>query len=64
MRPSTSFLTNVKCQDASRKGIATAILQEFEKRGVQPSKIMSLGSDGVSFMTGQINGKALACSFQ
>ena len=58
MRPSTRFLTNIECDDASGKGIATSILQEFEKRGVQPSKIMSLGSDGASVMTGKINGKA------
>lgn len=56
MRPSTRFLTNVQCDDATGKGIANSILAEFSKRGVQPGKIMSLGSDGASVMTGKTNG--------
>lgn len=35
------------------KGIADAVLAEFGKRGVQPKKIMSLGSD---VMTGKEKG--------
>ena len=58
MKPSTRYLTITECQDATGKGIAPAILGEFHKRGVQPGKIMSLGSDGASVMTGKINGKA------
>ena len=36
IRPSTRFHTNIECQDATNHGIATAILHEFEKRGVYP----------------------------
>ena len=57
MKPSTRFLTNIECEDATGKGIAQAILEEFGKRGVPPSKIMSLGSDGASVMTGKKTGK-------
>ena len=42
MKPSTHFVTNIECQDATGKGIADAVLAEFGKRGVQPKKIMSL----------------------
>lgn len=56
MKPSTRFLTNVQCDDATGKGIANSILEEFHRRGVQPGKIMSLGSDGASVMTGKTNG--------
>lgn len=59
MKPSTRFLTNVECHDASGKGIADSILQEFQKRGVGPQKILSLGSDGASVMTGKKNGMPL-----
>lgn len=38
------------------KGIADAVLAEFGKRGVQAKKIMSLGSDGGSVMTGKEKG--------
>lgn len=38
------------------KGIADAVLAEFGKRGVQAKKIMSLGSDGASVMTGKEKG--------
>ena len=51
MKPSTHFVTNAECQDATVEGIAIVILTEFGKRGVQPEKIMSLGSDGASVMT-------------
>ena len=53
MKPSTHFATNIECQDATGKGIADAVLAEFGKRGVQLKKIMSLGSDGASVMTGK-----------
>jgi hypothetical protein len=56
MTPSTRFLTNIECLDATGKGIAKSIMEEFEKRGVPAEKIMSLGSDGASVMTGKING--------
>ena len=57
MKPPTRFITNIECSDASGKGIANSILQEFQKRGVGPEKIMSLGSDGASVMTEKNNGK-------
>ena len=60
MRPSTHFVTNIECQDAKGKEIADAVLAEFDKRGVQPKKIMSLGSDGASVMTGKEKGLFLS----
>ena len=55
MKPSTRFLTNIECQDATGRGIAMSILNEFNKRGVPAEKIMSFGSDGASVMTGKVN---------
>ena len=56
MKPSTHFVTNIEFQDATGKGIADAVLAKFGKRGVQPKKIMSLGSDGASVMAGKEKG--------
>ena len=38
MKPSTRFLTNIECQDATGRGIAKSILDEFNKRGVPAEK--------------------------
>jgi len=57
MTPETHFVANVECNDTSGAGIAKSILTEFEKKGVKAEKIMSLGSDGASVMTGKNNGK-------
>ena len=58
MAPKTRFVANVECQDATGSGIAKSIMNELNKRGVPNEKIMSLGSDGASVMTGKINGCA------
>ena len=62
MKPSTHFVTNIKCQDATGKGIADAMLAEFGKKGIQPKKIMSLGSDRASVMTAKEKGLFLSLS--
>ncbi len=54
--PSTYFITNIHITDATGKGITNAILQEMSGRGIDATKIMGLGSDGASVMTGQKNG--------
>ncbi|XP_067684350.1 zinc finger protein 862-like [Haliotis asinina] len=55
MVPSTHFVTNIECTDTTGKGIAREILDQLKKRGIPPEKIMSLGSDGASAMTGKYN---------
>ncbi|XP_069115977.1 zinc finger protein 862-like isoform X2 [Argopecten irradians] len=55
MKPSTMFLTNVECTDATGRGLAGEIMKELQSRGVQPGKLLSLGSDGASVMTGKHN---------
>ena len=52
MKPSTHFVTNVELKQATGEAIANVLVEEFDKRGVKPQKIMSLGSDGASVMTG------------
>ena len=56
MKPSTHYVTNIKCTDSTGVGIANEIMSEFHKRGVASEKIMSLGSDGASVMTGKQKG--------
>ncbi|KAH3701652.1 hypothetical protein DPMN_076642 [Dreissena polymorpha] len=56
MQPLTMYVNNMECNDASGKGIAAARLEEFANRGVPAQKIMSMGSDGASVMTGKHNG--------
>ncbi|XP_053396558.1 zinc finger protein 862-like [Mercenaria mercenaria] len=58
MKPSTVFINNTECKDASGKGIAAALQYELSQRGVPLEKVMSLGSDGASVMTGKKNGAA------
>lgn len=58
MTPKTKFIANVECGDATGSGIAKSIMNELNKRGVPNEKIMSLGSDGASVMTGKTNGCA------
>ena len=63
MKPSTLHVNNMECTDATGKGIAASLLNEFQQRGVPASKIMSMGSDGASAMTGKQNGKSLLQHF-
>ena len=59
MTPSTHFVTNVELEHGTGQAIADVIIDEFGKRGVSPQKIMSLGSDGASVMTGKRTGKLI-----
>ena len=56
MKPSTRFVADVEYVDGTGAGIGKAIPQEFNKRGVVADKIMSLGSDGASVITGKKTG--------
>ena len=53
MKPETHFISNTECEDTTGSGIAKAILKEFDAKDVQPDRILSLGSDGASVMTGK-----------
>ena len=53
---STEFVANVKLSDGTGEGIANAIYRELQSCGVPPEKIMGLGSDGASVMTGRGKG--------
>jgi hypothetical protein len=50
MKPQTLFVNNCK-------GIAASLLGELQQRGIPATKIMNMGSDGASAMTGKQNGK-------
>lgn len=56
MKPTTVYINNIECTDATGRGIARTVLDEMHKRHVSSGKIMSLGSDGASVMTGKHNG--------
>ena len=56
MKPSTHFVTNIHLHEATGKAIADEIFKQFNKRGITPTKITGLGSDGASVMTGTQKG--------
>ena len=58
MKPSTHFVTNVGLKQAMGEATVNVLIEEFDNRGVKPQKIMSLGSDGASVMTGTKTGIA------
>ncbi|KAL5016780.1 hypothetical protein ScPMuIL_006369 [Solemya velum] len=58
MKPTTVYINNIECKDQTGKGIAATVLHELSQRGVPTEKVMSLGSDGASVMTGKKNGVA------
>ena len=58
MATETFYLCNVECTDSTGKGIADAILSELSAREIPLEKVMSLGTDGASVMTGKRNGAA------
>ena len=58
MATETFYLCNVECTDSTGKGIADAILSELSARAIPLEKVMSLGTDGASVMTGKRNGVA------
>ena len=53
MQPWTMYLTNIELVEGTGAAISAAIFEQFEKRNVPKSKIMGLGSDGASAMTGK-----------
>lgn len=53
MQPSTLYITNIKLDEGTGAAISAAIYQEMSKRGVDPDKILGLGTDGASAMTGR-----------
>ena len=56
MTVSTEYITNKKITEGTGEAIAREIFQEMDKRGVPASKILGLGSDGASVMTGKNKG--------
>ena len=56
LQPSTHFVANVHCPDGTGAGLANSILNVMGKFGVPAKKIMGLGSDGASVMTGRGKG--------
>ena len=56
MEPKTRFITNLSVPDGSGKTIADAISTVLLEYGVPPEKIIALGSDGASVMTGNKKG--------
>ncbi|XP_060078766.1 zinc finger protein 862-like [Ylistrum balloti] len=58
MKTCTRYLTNVQFHEGTGTAIAAEIFSQCEKRGVTCKKIMGLGSDGASVMTGKGKGVA------
>ena len=56
MQPKTRFLTNVDIPDGTGKILSSVILSVLQEYDVPSEKIIALGSDGASAMTGKING--------
>ena len=52
LKVKTRFLTNVQLNSGSGQAIADAIEKEMNSRGISPERIIALGSDGASVMTG------------
>ena len=57
MQVSTEYITNVKITEETGEAIANEIYRQLALGGVEADKIMGLGSDGASVMTG--NGKGV-----
>ena len=55
-KPRTYFVTNKECKDATGAGIASAIEEIMCQLNVPMTKVMSMGSDGASVMTGRNRG--------
>ncbi len=58
LAPTTHFLTDVRLTNATGAGIFEAIKMHLGSRKVQVSKVMGLGTDGASVMTGRKTGLA------
>lgn len=53
LQPSTFFLTDVRLEEGTGKGIFKAIKHELDKRQIPITKVYGLGTDGASVMTGK-----------
>ena len=58
LAPKTLFLTNIRLKDGTGKGMFEAITKELHDRKITLSKVMGLGTDGASAMTGSKEGLA------
>ena len=56
LKPSTIFLSNIRLHDAKGKSIFDAIKSHLDSRHVKITKVMGLGTDGASTMTGKKEG--------
>ena len=56
LAPKTFFLTDLTITEATGKGIFDSIKNHLSLRGVEISKVTSLGTDGASTMTGRKEG--------
>ena len=54
--PSTLYLTDISVDNGTGRHLADKIIQEVGRRNIPTSKIMGLGTDGASAMTGQNKG--------
>ena len=54
--PSTHYLTDIDVAKGTGSHLASQILQQLQYRNIETSKLMGLGTDGVSAMTGRVNG--------
>lgn len=55
-QPSTHFVANKECIDATGVGIAKSIQEVMSELDVPLTKVMSMGSDGAAVMTGRNKG--------
>ncbi|XP_070564482.1 uncharacterized protein C17orf113-like [Ptychodera flava] len=56
--PKTVFLRNVTVHNGTAETVMDAILETLRANDIAPRKVMGLGSDGASVMTGKHNGVA------
>ena len=56
LSPSTLFLTDVRIEKATGQGIFSEIESQLKMRNIPIKKVMGLGTDGASTMTGKKNG--------
>ena len=54
--PSTHYLTDIDVANGTGSHLASQILQQLQYRNIETSKLMGLGTDGVSAITGRVNG--------
>lgn len=55
LQPSTLYIINVQLDQDTGAAVSAAIYEEMSKRGVNPDKILGLGTDGATAMTGDFS---------